>query len=185
MSTTLVGISGSLRHRSLNTALLRSASQLAPPHVRVELGTIRGIPLFDQDVEDRDGVPEAVVLLKEQIARASGLLLVTPEYNLGIPGVMKNAIDWLTRPFQDVRRIFGGRPVALLSASATPSGGASALAAWLPILKAFGARTFDRHLSVPKAFQVFDENGALIDDQLAGRLREFMSAFADFTELRK
>src|SRR4051794_26625094 len=103
---TIVGVSGSLRTGSLNAALLRAAFKVAPSDVSVEAGTIRGIPLFDQDVEDRDGVPDAVKRLKEQVARASGLLLVTPEYNGGIPGVAKNAIDWLTRPWQDARRIF-------------------------------------------------------------------------------
>lgn len=122
------------------------------------------------------------MLLKEQIARTNGLLLATPEYNHGIPGVMKNAIDWLTRPWQDVARIFKGRPVALLSASGTISGGRAAIAAWLPILQALGARTFDRHISVPKDFQAFDQNGALLDAQLASELREFMSAFVAFTQ---
>lgn len=176
---TIVGVSGSLRRGSLNAALLRAALRVAPPDVRVEVGTIRGIPLFDQDVEDRDGIPEAVTHLKEQIASGTALLLVTPEYNQGIPGVMKNAIDWLTRPWQDARRIFG-RPVGLLSSSPLPTAGEGALAAWRPILQALGARVFDSHVSVPAASTVFDASGALVDERLATRLSEFMSAYASF-----
>jgi chromate reductase len=148
MSTlTTVGLSGSLRHGSFNAALLRAALELAPSEVRVEVGTIRGIPLFDEDVE-REGLPEAVTALKEQIARAGGLLLATPEYNHGIPGVMKNAIDWLSRPRSDIPRIFGRRPVAVVGASPSPGGSRAALAAWFPILQTLGARTFEKSVSV-------------------------------------
>ena len=95
--TQILGIAGSLRKGSYNAALLRAAAAAAPEGARVEIGSIRGIPLYDQDVEDPTGIPEAVRDLKERIASSHGLLLVTPEYNNSVPGVLKNAIDWLTR----------------------------------------------------------------------------------------
>ena len=79
--------------------------------------TLHGIPLYDGDVEAAEGIPAAVAALKEEIVAADGLLLVTPEYNNGIPGVFKNAIDWLSRPAADIGRVFGGRPVAVIGAS--------------------------------------------------------------------
>lgn len=183
MSTvTIVGISGSLRRGSINAALLRSALERVPSNVRVEVGTIRGIPLFDEDVEREEGIPEAVTALKEQIARADGLLIATPEYNQGIPGVVKNTIDWLTRPYKDIPRIFGRRPVAVIGASPLPSGAGAALAALPLVLRLFGARTFEKNVSVPSALRAFDQNGALLDEQLAIRLREFMAEFVAFVQ---
>jgi chromate reductase len=99
----ILGISGSLRKGSYNTALLRAAKAAAPDGTRLEIAPIRGIPLYDGDVEAESGVPDIVRDLKDRIARADGLLLVTSEYNNSIPGVFKNAIDWLTRPPADIR----------------------------------------------------------------------------------
>ena len=112
--TTIVGICGSLRRGSYNAMLLRAAVELAPEGTSVEAGSIRDIPLYDGDLEAQQGVPAAVQHLKYQIAAADGLLLVTPEYNNSIPGVIKNAIDWLSRPPADIPRVFRGRPVAIL-----------------------------------------------------------------------
>ena len=98
---TVIGLSGSLRKGSFNASLLRAAAELAPPGLKVEIDTIAGIPLYDCDVE-REGMPAIVSALKDRIAAADGLLLVTPEYNSGIPGVFKNAIDWLSRPDTDL-----------------------------------------------------------------------------------
>ena len=83
---TLIGLSGSLRAGSFNSALLATAAELAPSGLKVEIATIRGIPLYDGDVEDKDGIPKAASELKDWIAGASGVLLATPEYNAGIPG---------------------------------------------------------------------------------------------------
>lgn len=115
--THIIGISGSLRSASFNHSLLQAAVQLAPESVTLDVHRINGIPLYDADVEVKSGIPASVVELKEAIAVADGVLLATPEYNNGIPGVFKNAIDWVSRPDSDIRRVFGGKPFALIGAS--------------------------------------------------------------------
>src|SRR5690606_30394110 len=107
----LIGISGSLRRGSYNAALLRAAAEMLPDEVDMTIGSIRGIPLYDADVEADPGAPEAVTGLRDAIAQADGLLLVTPEYNNSIPGVFKNAIDWLSSPPKEADRAFLGKPV--------------------------------------------------------------------------
>ena len=138
--TTILGISGSLRRGSYNAALLRAAAELAPAGVRIEMASIRGIPLYDGDVETESGIPSAVRALKERIASADGVLLVTPEYNNSIPGPFKNAIDWLSRPPADIPRVFGDRPVALMGATIGQGGTGLSQAAWLPVLRVLGTR---------------------------------------------
>ena len=113
MTTKILGISGSLRAGSYNTALLRAAQTAGGEGVHIEVATLHGIPLYDGDVEVRDGVPASVVALKEKIVACDGVLLVTPEYNNSIPGVFKNAIDWLSRPPSDIGRVFKNRAVAV------------------------------------------------------------------------
>ena len=99
--------------------LLREAVDVAPPGTAIQPESIREIPLYDGDVEEEQGVPPAVRRLQHRIAAADGLLLVTPEYNGSVPGVLKNAIDWLSRPPADIPRVFRGRPVATMGASPT------------------------------------------------------------------
>lgn len=115
--TRLVGISGSLRKGSFNAALLRAATALVPEGTTLEAHGIAGVPLYDGGVEAESGIPEAVRVLKDAVASADGLLLVTPEYNNSIPGPFKNAIDWMSRPPKDMARVFGGKPVGLIGAS--------------------------------------------------------------------
>lgn len=112
----VLGISGSLRRGSHNSALLRAAVPLMPPDAMLEIASIRGIPLYDGDIEAQ-GIPAAVSALKDAVVAADGVLLVTPEYNNSIPGVFKNAIDWLSRPASDAKRVFGGRRFAIIGAS--------------------------------------------------------------------
>lgn len=177
----ILGISGSLRQQSYNTALLRAAQAQMGPDAELELVTLHGIPLYDGDVETRDGIPQAVSDLKVKIIGSDGLLLATPEYNNGIPGVFKNAIDWLSRPPADIPQVFGNRPVAVIGASIGGFGTILAQQAWLPVLRTLGARQWSGgRLMVSRAGKVFDENGALIDDAVRKQLGEFMQGFAGF-----
>jgi chromate reductase, NAD(P)H dehydrogenase (quinone) len=179
--TTLLGLSGSLRRGSFNTALLRTAASLMPPDATVTFNTLHGIPLYDGDVEARDGIPASVVALKEAFVASHGVLLATPEYNNGIPGVFKNAIDWLSRPPDDIKRIFGDKPIALIGASPGGFGTILSQAAWLPVLRTLGTRPwFGSRLLVSKAKQVFDEHGALQDDRVREQLRQFLQGFVSF-----
>jgi NAD(P)H-dependent FMN reductase len=184
--TTIIGIAGSLRRGSYNAALLRAAIDLAPAAVTVEAASIRGIPLYDGDVEAESGIPDAVRELKERIANADALLLVTPEYNNSLPGAFKNAIDWLSRPPADIPRVFGNRPVALIGATPGPGGTSLAQVAWLPVLRALGTRPwFGRNLAIATASVVFDDAGHLIDDKVRERLAAFMAGFAEFVARSK
>lgn len=179
--STIVGIAGSLRRGSYNLSLLRAAAELAPDGVEVDVASIRGIPLYDADREAEEGVPSVVEELKDRIAAADGLLLVTPEYNNSMPGVFKNAIDWLTRPPKDIGRVFRGKPVALMGA--TPGRGGTVLSqtAWLQVFRTLGMRPwFGKLVYVRGAGDVFDDEGRLVDEDLRERLRECMAGFAEF-----
>jgi chromate reductase, NAD(P)H dehydrogenase (quinone) len=177
----LIGISGSLRRGSLNAALLQAAAELMPDGTEMTIATIRGIPLYDGDVEAAEGIPEAVRSLKEAIVSSDGLLLVTPEYNNSIPGVFKNAIDWLSRPSTDIKRVFGGRPVALMGASPGSFGTILSQNAWLPVLRTLGVELWgEGRLLVSRAQGVFDDQGKLTDEKLRGQLRTFVEGFVEF-----
>lgn len=176
---TLFGIAGSIRKDSINAALLRAAAGLVPPGTQLEIGSIAGIPLYNGDSEAANGLPEAVTALKERIAAADGLVLVTPEYNQSIPGVFKNAIDWLSRPASDIERVFGSKPVALLGASPGAGGTRAAQSAWLPVFRALGLRPwFGKQLYVAGANKVFDAEGMLVDEKIKSLLKDFVDAFA-------
>jgi chromate reductase, NAD(P)H dehydrogenase (quinone) len=179
--TTIIGLSGSLRQKSFNSALLRVAASFAPAGTTIEIETIRGIPLYDGDVEASSGAPAAVVALKDKIAKSDGLLLVTPEYNNSIPGVFKNAIDWLSRPADDVPRVFGGKPVGMIGASPSRFGTLLSQNAWLPVLKTLGTRPwFGQTLYLSGAHKLFDASGNLADEESAKRVRSYIAGFCVF-----
>ncbi|RZI41987.1 NAD(P)H-dependent oxidoreductase [Herbaspirillum sp. HC18] len=179
--TTIVGIAGSLRAASFNASLLRAAAGVMPDGAVLEIGSIKGIPLYDGDVEANEGIPETVTRLKDQIAAADGLLLVTPEYNNGIPGVFKNAIDWLSRPPADIPKVFGNRPVAVMGASPGGFGTILAQNAWLPVLRTLGTQPwFGGRLLVSRAGGVFNEGGEMVDEKMKEQLRQFMRGFVEF-----
>ena len=181
--TTILGIAGSLRAKSYNAMLLGAAVELAPAGTTVEIASIEGIPLYDGDSEAAAGVPPAVQALKDRIARAGGLLLVTPEYNNSLPGPMKNAVDWLSRPPADIARVFRGRPVAIMGATPGPGGTGLAQAAWLPVLRVLGMMPwFGGRVQVTQAANAFDASGQLVDEKLKATLTTFMVGYAAFAE---
>ena len=178
---TIIGISGSVRQGSYNTALLRAAAEVCPAGFHIKVGSIAGIPLYNADQEQEHGIPNAVQDLKDEIASSKGLLLVSPEYNNSIPGVFKNAIDWLSRPPKDIEKVFGNKAVALMGATPGRGGTRMAQTAWLPILRTLGMRPwFGKQLYVGSAGTVFDDNGKLVDDKMRELLTQYMAGFAEF-----
>ena len=182
----IVGLGGSLRAASLNAGLLRAAAELVPAGTTLAAHRIAGIPLYDGDAEAAHGLPPRVTELKDAIAAADGLLIATPEYNGSIPGVLKNAIDWLSRPTDDIARVFGGKPVALIGASPGGFGTVLAQEAWLPVLRKLGAAPwFGKQLTVARAGALFDDEGALTDPGTRDRLRDLLAGFAAAIAERK
>lgn len=180
MTTKIIGVSGSLRRGSYNTSLLEAASNFIPEELEFEIATIREIPLYNADDEASGGIPSSVAALKEKLASASGLIIATPEYNHSIPGVAKNAIDWLSRPPRDIPRVFGNLPVGLMGA--TPGRGSTLLSqnAWLPILRTLGTRLWSgRSMAVPSAGEKFSESG-LHDEKTLELLEKFVRGFTEF-----
>ena len=156
-----------------------------PDGAKLEIGSIAGIPLYDGDVEAAQGIPQAVQLLKNAIVQTNGLLLVTPEYNNSLPGVFKNAIDWLSRPSSDIAKVFGERPVGVIGASPGGFGTILAQNAWLPVLRTLGARAwFGPKILVSQAGKVFNEAGELTDEKVRTQLRSYLAGFVDFSRNR-
>ena len=183
---TIIGLCGSLRQGSFNRMLMRAAVAAAPPGTDIHPESIREIPLYDGDVEAERGTPPSVQRLKDRIADADGLLIVTPEYNASIPGVLKNVIDWLSRPAADIPRIFGGRPVALMGASPTRGGTALSQAAWLPVVRALGMLPwFESSLLISNANAVFGSDGRVTDAVTRRSIQTFIEGFAAFAHTQQ
>jgi NAD(P)H-dependent FMN reductase len=178
---TIAGISGAVRRGSYNAALLRAAVELAPPGLTIDVLSIREFPLYDGDLEAEQGIPKPVRAAQERLAAADGLLLVTPEYNNSIPGVFKNAIDWLSRPPRDIPRVFGGKPVALMGATPGPGGTTLAQAAWLPVLRTLGTLFWaGPRVHVSGAAKVFDPSGHLVDEAIRQTVTRHLAGFSEF-----
>lgn len=175
--TSILGLSGSLRKASFNAGLLRAALDLAPDGVKIRIGSIRDVPLYDADRETADGLPSVVKTLQDALARADGLLLVTPEYNNGVPGVFKNAIDWMSRG--PGLELFVGKPVAVIGTSPGGFGTILAQSHWLPVLRTLKTRPWlEGRLMISRARDLFDEAGNLTDDKTRDKLRDFVRGFA-------
>lgn len=177
----LVGISGSLRRASFNTALLNNAAQLLPDGVTLEVRTLHGIPLYDGDEEEATGIPSAVTALKDAIMAADGVILATPEYNNGIPGVFKNAIDWASRPPSDGGRVFRGRHFAIMGAS--PGGFGTILSQnhWLPVMRTLGVQLWTGgRLMVSRAGKVFEADGTISDPEMREQIRTYLEGFVAY-----
>ncbi|MDO8212082.1 NADPH-dependent FMN reductase [Conexibacter sp. CPCC 206217] len=172
----ILAISGSLRRDSHNGALVRAAAELLPPGAQlVAHDGLRGIPAFDDDLtHDR---PAAVQRLWDEVAAADALLVSTPEYNHSLPGQLKNALDWLSRPLADSP--LKGKPAAVIGASTGMFGAVWAQAEARKVLGAIGARVVDRELPVPTAHEQFRDDGRLADPQLAEELAALLQELTD------
>jgi NAD(P)H-dependent FMN reductase len=154
--------------------------KLAPAGTTIEEATNRDIPLYDGDLEARE-FPRAVAALKERVIAADGVLLVSPEYNNAIPGVFKNAIDWLSRPSADIGKVFGGRPFGVIGASAGRGGTNLAQLAWLPVLRTLGTLPwFGGRVAVASSSKVFDERGEIVDGMVREQVEKYLAGFAKF-----
>ncbi len=177
----VIGIAGSWRRGSYNAALLRAARDLMPDGAKLDIAAIRDIPLYNGDVEAEVGLPETVVEVKEAIAGSQGVLIATPEYNRSIPGTLKNAIDWTSRPPRDIPRIWGSRPVGLIGASPGPGGTRMAQAAWLPVFRRLKAQLFtSMDIQLSEAGKLFDGDGVLADERTRSELAAFLARFVEF-----
>lgn len=172
----LVGIAGSLRKGSLNRALLRAVAELVPEEVDFEILDLASIPLYDADLDEDARRPEPVQRLKEAIAGADGLVLATPEYNFGVPGVLKNALDWASRPAY--RSPMTGRPVALMGAAPGASGTMRAQEQLKLSLMAMASAVFPhRGVAITRARERFDDELHLVDEATRDYLRSYLHDF--------
>lgn len=174
----LVGFAGSLRKGSYNRMLLSAAATAMPEGSSLEPLAIDQVPLYNADIEESEGIPASVAAIKDRIAEADGLLIVTPEYNGSIPGVAKNVIDWISRPGDDQPRVTHGKPVAIMGATPGGLGTAFSQAAWLQVLRTLRMRVWvtGGPFYLSSAFKSFDDNGAP-NDELQQRLADYLAGF--------
>jgi chromate reductase len=178
----ILGLSGSLRSGSHNTNLLRAAADMLPPGVElVVYDGLRELPPYDPDL-DVAPVDPAVARLREALAGSDGVLIATPEYNGSIPGGLKNALDWASRPI--ATNPLRGKPVAVVGASAGAFGAVWAQAELRKVLAATGARVVDGEVAVGHAHEKLDAEGGLADDSLREALAEVVDALVTVTRAR-
>jgi chromate reductase len=174
----ILGISGSVREDSHNTTLLRAAAHMLPPGVElVEFGGLKDIPIFNQD--DERSAPAAVEAFRAAIKDADAVLVATPEYNHSIPGGLKNALDWASRPV--ATNVLLNKPAAVIGASTGMFGAVWAQAETRKVLAAIGARIVDRELPVATADEAFDADGSLADEDLEALLGEILFELTNST----
>jgi len=174
----VLGISGSLRKGSYNTALLRAAAELLPPRMMLEIFDLAPLPMFNPDSEKP--FPEAVTEFRTRLAGADALLIATPEYNSSISGALKNAIDWASRP---PHKPLIGKPVAIIGASTGSFGTLRAQLHLRQILTHVGALPLGKpEVLVARAERAFDDRGRLADETARGFLRDLLGALAEWTQ---
>ncbi|MGD0221931.1 MAG: NAD(P)H-dependent oxidoreductase [Terriglobia bacterium] len=170
---TILGIAGSLRKASFNRAALRAAQQLVPDGASLEIFDLDGIPPFNQD--DEAHPPERVTLFKQRIRAADAILIVTPEYNYSIPGVLKNAIDWASRPYDD--NSWDGKPVALMGASVGAMGTSRAQYHLRQVLVFINMYPLNKpEVMITNASQRFDAKGNLTDAETKAHIQKLLVA---------
>lgn len=174
--TKIIALAGSLRESSFNKQLVKIAAEGASEHGAdvqiVDLADF-SIPLFSEDLE-ADGTPAAVNDLKHLFAQSQGILLASPEYNGSITGVLKNALDWLSRPSKDnnIGSAFQGKVAGIMSTSPGGLGGIRGLAHTRDVLYNLGVTVHPKQVAVPSAYSAFDENGDLVDPEMRQRVIE-------------
>jgi chromate reductase, NAD(P)H dehydrogenase (quinone) len=172
----VLGISGSLRRGSHNQILLRAAAAQLPSDAElVQWSGLADLPAYDEDL-DADRAPVAVTALRQAISRADALIIATPEYNSSIPGALKNALDWASRPWPD--NALRDKPVCVIGASAGLFGAVWAQAELRKVLTTIGANVLDEDLPVGQAHEAFDEQGQLRDPELRDRLTRTVARLA-------
>jgi chromate reductase len=181
----VLGISGSLRRDSHNSALLRAAAERLPAGVElVDFERLREIPPYDADVEAEQGAPEAVAELREAIRAADAVLVATPEYNHSIPGVLKNALDWASRPAGESALM--GKPAAAIGASTGMFGAVWAQAEVRKVLGAMGGRVVEAELPVPRAQDHYEDGHLRLSPEQSAQLEELLAELlAEVEELRE
>jgi chromate reductase len=178
----ILGFVGSLRKGSYNKALMRAALELLPEDATLEVFDLEGIPSFNQDLENQP--PQIVRDFKAKIKKADALLIASPEYNYSIPGVLKNAIDWASRPYMD--RVFDGKPVALMSASVGRLGGARAQYHLRQSFVFLNTCPINYpEVMLPSADKYVDENGNLTNEETKKLIRELLRALVQWTRKLK
>ena len=174
----LVGFSGSLREGSLTTAVLGALGRLAPSCVSLEVAQYRDLPLFDADLRP----PPSVQVLNQRVAQADGVLIVTPEYNYSIPGGLKNALDWLSRPAY--QSVFAHKPVGVVSISAGPVGGARAQAHLKTVLGGMVAQVFPHPELAIGSANTRIEQGEVTDPSTEQLLLDYVNRFVAWARAR-
>lgn len=174
----IIGLSGSLRKASYNTALLRAAVDLLPQGMTLEIYDLSSLPMFNHDFEKP--FPEAVVAFREKLAQADALLIATPEYNSSITGALKNALDWASRPPQPPLQ---GKPAAIIGASTGNFGSLRAQLHLRQLLTHIGALTLGKpEVLVARAEKAFDADGRLVDEAARGFLKDLLVALAGWIQ---
>ena len=178
----VLGISGSLRRDSYNRKLLRAAGELLPPGVELEVwDELKAVPAFDED-DELGPAPAAIESLRAAVARVDAIVVATPEYNASIPGQLKNAVDWLSRPVATTP--LRGKPTLVVGASTGAFGAVWSQAELRKVLATAGARVVEADVAVGHAPTKFDESGALVDEELEDQLREAIDVLLAETPAR-